>query len=74
MKEISSETQGAFYSVDTLALLSQTLESITKKESVIQTYQLKNVTRSYHKEVLLFGIITIILAWFLRRVYMKEVL
>lgn len=74
MKEISSETQGAFYSIDTLALLSQTLESITKKESVIQTYQLKNVTRSYYSEVLLFGIITIIVAWFLRRVYMKEVL
>ncbi len=74
MKEISRETQGAFYSVDTLALLSQTLESITKKESVIQSYQLKNVTQSYYTQVLLIGIAVIMFAWVLRRVYMKEIL
>ena len=72
--EIASKTDGAFYFVENLNILSQTLESITKKESVIQTYQLKNVTRSYHSVLLFAGIISIILAWFLRRVYMKEVL
>lgn len=74
LKEISAETQGTFYSIDTLTSLSQTLESITKKESVIQTYQLKVVTKNYYTEVLLAAILILMVAWFLRRVYMKEVL
>lgn len=74
MKEIASETNGAYYSVETLDNLSQTLESITKKESVVQTYQIKNITKSYYLQVLSIGIIIIIIAWLLRRVYLKEVL
>lgn len=74
MKEIASETNGAYYSVETLDNLSQTLESISKKESVIQTYQIKNITKSYYLQVLSIGIIIIIIAWLLRRVYLKEVL
>lgn len=74
LKEIAANTQGTFYSVETLSALSQTLESISKKESVIQTYQIKNITKEYHNDFLFFGILLIIVAWTLRRVYMKEIL
>lgn len=74
LKEISSITGGTFYSVENISVLSQTLDSISKKESVIQTYQLKNITKSFYKEILFSGILIIMIAWILRRVYMKEIL
>ena len=74
LREIASTTEGAFYSVETISVLSQTLESISKKESVIQTYQLKNISKNYYKEILFIGIVFVITAWILRRIYMKEIL
>lgn len=74
LREIASTTDGSFYSVETISVLAQTLESISKKESVIQTYQLKNISKNYYKEILFIGIVFIIIAWILRRIYMKEIL
>ena len=72
LREIASVSGGASYNVESIASLVSTLTSIGKKESVVQTYQLKNIEDPYYIQVLFIGVICIAIAWAIRRLYMKE--
>ncbi|MCR5219072.1 VWA domain-containing protein [Treponema sp.] len=74
LMNIAQESEGKFYEVETVQALSQALSSISKRENVAQTYNIKNEDKSIYYYFLMLTFFLIGLAWFLKRLVLQEVL
>ena len=74
LSQLASEADGRFFGVDTMASLSQTLTTIGKHEAVIQSYHIRSHDENFYSQMLVAAAVCFVLAWFLRRLYLKELL
>ena len=72
--KLASESDGKYFESDSLASLSQTLSSISKNESVVQSYHVKNIDTYYYSYFLVAAALLAVLAWIIRRLLLQEVL
>lgn len=72
--KLAAEGDGKFIETDSISSLSQTLSSINKNESVIQSYHIKNYDTHYYAYFLLAGIFASVAAWIIKRIFLQEVL
>ncbi|MCQ2982910.1 MAG: VWA domain-containing protein [Treponemataceae bacterium] len=74
LSTIAAATGGTSYTVESLPVLYDTLQTVIKKEAVAQSYQLHNTAVSYHRWFLYLAVGCILISWFIRRVYLKELI
>ena len=74
LARVASEGDGKFFEVDSLDALSQALDSVSRNESVVQRYQIRNSDESYMAQFLLAAGILVVLAFCIRRLFLQEVL
>ena len=72
LKKISEIAGGKYFEALTLNELSEILNSVSKEEAVSQTFTYRTVTRLYYQKFLSVAIILFMLAWFIRRILLKE--
>lgn len=65
---------GRYFGIESLGNLSDSLSSISNRESVIQNFRLKTVDEYYYSKFLFVSAILFSLAWFLRRICLSEIL
>ena len=71
---IAAAANGAFFNIETLTALSNAFASVSKNETVVQSYIVKNYDTEYYTVLLLFSAWAFIIAWVLRRIILQEVL
>ena len=72
LKKIASISKGKYFEAQTLDELSGILSTVSKAESVSQNYTYRTVNHLFYKQFLTVALILFILAWFIRRVILKE--
>ena len=74
LEEIARLAGGKYFGIESTAALSAALQSIARRESVVQTFHLRTVdTRYYHKLLFLAGLL-FLTAWIIRRLFLAEIL
>lgn len=74
LEEIARVAGGKYFGIESTAELSAALQSIARRESVVQTFYLRTVdTRYYHKLLFLAGLL-FLSAWIIRRLFLAEIL
>ena len=71
---IAAAANGAFFNIETLTALSNAFASVSKNETVVQSYIVKTYDTEYYTVLLLFSAWAFIIAWVLRRIILQEVL
>ncbi len=74
LARVASEGGGKFFEIDSLESLSQTLDSVSRNESVVQQYQIRNSDESYRFVFLFITGILVIVAFVFKRILLQEVL
>ena len=72
LKLIASIANGRYFEAQTLNDLSLALLVITKNESVVQTYHSRTTSVEYYDKLIFVSAVFLILAWIIRRLYLKE--
>ena len=72
LKKISSIANGRYFEAQTIGELAETLDTVSKIESITQNYTYRTVNHLYYRQFLTAAIILFILAWLIRRVLLKE--
>ena len=72
LKKIADLGNGRYFEVRTIEDLAATLSAISKIEKVSQNYTYKTVNKTYYDKVLFVAIILFIIAWFIKRIMLKE--
>ena len=72
LKKISDIANGRYFEALTLNELSDILTTVAKTEAVSQTFTYRTVNHLYYKKFLSMAILLFILAWFIKRVILKE--
>ena len=72
LKKIASISKGKYFEAQTLDELSGILSTVSKAETVSQNYTYRTVNHLFYKQFLTVALILFILAWFIRRVILKE--
>lgn len=72
LKLIASIANGRYFEAQTLNDLSLALLVITKNESVVQTYHSRTTSVEYYDKLIFISAVFLILAWIVRRLYLKE--
>ncbi len=72
LKKIADIANGRYFEALTLNELSDILTTVSKTEAVSQTFTYRTVNHLYYKEFLSVAILLFILAWFIKRVILKE--
>ena len=72
LKKIASISKGKYFEAQTLDELSGILSTVSKAETVSQNYTYRTVIHLFYKQFLTVALILFILAWFIRRVILKE--
>lgn len=71
---IAAAADGSFFNIETLNALSNAFNSLSKNESVVQSYLVKNYNTEYYSILLLISACLFVFAWFIRRIILQEVL
>lgn len=74
LAKLAAEADGKFYEADNVNSLAQTLDAVERSESIVQTYHIKNTDKEYYPLFTMLGSIFLLLAVFLRRFVLQEVL
>lgn len=74
LRKIANIGKGQYYEVTSLEELSTTLNSVVKKETVTQSYSYRIVNSIMYKKVLAIAFILLIVAFIIKRIFLKEVL
>lgn len=74
LSKIATEADGKFFNIETLSALSQAFSSVSKNESVVQSYRIKTYDTEFYSKFLLFAFGFFVLAWIIRRIILQEVL
>ena len=69
---IASIANGRYFEAQTLNDLSLALLVITKNESTVQTYHSRTTSVEYYDKLISISGAFLVLAWILRRLYLKE--
>lgn len=72
LKKIASISNGKYYEVRTIEELDSTLNTVSKIENTTQNFNYKNVNKTYYQKFLMAAMIILALAWFIKRVILKE--
>ncbi len=72
LKKISSIAGGRYFEAQTITELSETLNAVTKIEAVTQNFTYRTVNKLFYKQFISVAIILFLLAWFIRRILLKE--
>ncbi len=72
LKKISAIAGGKYFEAQTLNELSDVLNTVSKAESVSQTFTYRTVNKLFYQKFISVALILFILAWFLRRIVLKE--
>ena len=72
LKKIASIAGGRYFEAQTVNELAETLSSVSKIESITQSFTYRTVNKLYYKQFLTAAIILFVLAWFIRRIILKE--
>ncbi len=72
LKKISDIAGGRYFEALTLNELSDILSTVSKTETVSQTFTYKTVNHLYYKEFLTAAILLFVLAWFIKRIILQE--
>ena len=74
LEKIAIAAGGRYYSVESLSAMNMALSSIIKKQDVVQSYYIRTSDDYYYYHVLTAALISLILSWIIRRLYLKEVM
>ena len=74
LKKISAISGGKYFEAQSLDELSAILSTVSKAETISQNYTYRTVNHLYYKQFLSISIILFILAWFIRRIILKEMI
>ncbi|MBQ2080728.1 MAG: VWA domain-containing protein [Treponema sp.] len=74
LAQIAAEGGGKFFEAESLSALSQTLDSVERSESLVQTYHIKNMDEEFYRLFIALGAAFLVFAVFIRRFALKEVL
>lgn len=72
LKKIADIAGGRYFEALTLNELSEILNTVSKTEAVSQTYTYRTVNHLYYQRFISIAIILFLLAWFIRRILLKE--
>ena len=72
LRKIATLGNGRYFEAQTAAELDSTLQTVSKYEAVTQTYTYRTVGKSYYQQFITIAIILFCLAWFIRRIILKE--
>ena len=72
LKKIANIAGGRYFEAQTIEELSNILTTVSKTENVSQNYTYRTVNRLFYKQFLSIAITLFILAWFIRRIILKE--
>lgn len=72
LKKISDIAHGRYFEAVTINELSEVLNTVSKTEAVSQTFTYRTVNHLYYQKFISAAIILFILAWFIRRILLKE--
>ena len=72
LKKISDIAGGKYFEAVTINELSEVLNTVSKTETVSQTFTYKTVNHLYYQKFISAAIILFLLAWFIRRIVLKE--
>ena len=72
LKKIATLGNGRYFEAQTIEDLSSILKSVSKLETVTQTYTYRTVGKLFYRQFLTVAIILFCLAWFIRRIILKE--
>ena len=72
LRNIASIGNGGFFEVKTLNELQSSLLSVSNTESVNQDFTYKTKNKTYYDKFILYALILIIIAWFIKRIILKE--
>ena len=72
LKKISDIANGRYFEALTLNELSDILTTVSKTEAVSQTFTYRTVNHLYYKHFLSVAILLFLLAWFIKRIILKE--
>ncbi len=74
LKKIADISGGRYFEALSLTELSDILTTVSKTEAVSQTFTYRTVNHLFYKEFLSLAIILFILAWFIKRIVLKEMI
>lgn len=74
ISKIAAEANGSFFEIESLPSLFQAISSVSKSESVVQSYYMKNQDTFYYAYFLSAAVLFAVLAWIIRRAVLREVL
>ena len=74
LKKISTTGGGRYFEAQSLDELSATLATVSKIETITPNYTYRTVSNYYYKNFLTLAIIVLALAWFIKRVILKEMI
>ncbi len=72
LKKISDIAGGRYFEAVSVNELSDILSSVSKTEAISQTFTYRTVNRLFYQKFISVAIVLFILAWFIRRVILKE--
>ena len=72
LKKIASLANGKYFEAQTIDDLSSILTTVSKTENVSQNFTYRNLNKLYYRQFITVALILFILAWFIRRVILKE--
>ena len=74
LKKIASLAAGRYFEAQTLEELSDILTNVSKTENVSQNYTYRTINRLFYKQFITAAIILFLLAWFIKRILLKEMI
>ena len=74
LKKISAISGGRYFEATTLNELSEVLSTVSKTEMVSQTFTYRTVNHLYYRKFISAAIVLFLLAWFIRRIILKEMI
>ena len=74
LEEIAATAGGRYFGIESTAALSDALSSISRKQSVVQTFHYKTADEKLFPYLLAASAVFFILAWVIRRILLREIL
>ena len=73
LEEIALAGGGTYFGIESTAAFAEALNSVSRKQNVLQTFHYKSSNRQLYSYFLIFSAIVFFAAWFIRRILLKEI-
>lgn len=74
LKKIASTAKGNYYEVSSTSLLKELLNTISKSENTSQSFTYRISQRPLYSIFVAAGLFLIVLAWIIKRIFLKEII